>query len=95
LRANSEWRTANSEYQAKALIIPSERLRALMIAEAELGEHIMRAAAFKPERVTASGSIPVFCHHDPSLLQRWTSRWCARHSGTVNSSLTLRPSARD
>ena len=46
---------ANGEYQAKALIIPSERVRALMIAEAELGERIMRAPAapadgFQPER---------------------------------------------
>jgi len=36
---------ANGEYQAKALIIPSERVRALMIAEAELGERIMRTPA--------------------------------------------------
>jgi hypothetical protein len=41
-------------------------------------------------RAAASGSIPVFPHHDPSSPQRWTSRWCARQSGTVNSSLTLR-----
>ena len=30
----------------------------------------------------------------PSLSERWISRWCVRQSGTVNSSLTLRPSAR-
>ena len=46
-------------------------------------------------RAARSGSVPVFCHHNPSSPQRWTSRWCARQSGTVNSSLTLRPSARD
>ena len=46
-------------------------------------------------RAAASGSIPIFCHHDDSSPQRWTSRWCVRHIGTVNSSLVLRPSARD
>jgi thioredoxin reductase (NADPH) len=34
---------ATAQEPAEALIIPSERLRALMIAEAELGERIMRA----------------------------------------------------
>jgi thioredoxin reductase (NADPH) len=34
---------AIAQEPAEALIIPSERLRALMIAEAELGERIMRA----------------------------------------------------
>ena len=40
------------------------------------------------------GSISVFCHQTASSPARWTSRWCPRQSGTVNSSLTLRPSAR-
>ena len=34
---------ATAQERVEALIIPSERLRALMIAEAELGERIMRA----------------------------------------------------
>jgi hypothetical protein len=46
-------------------------------------------------RAAALGSIAVLIHQAASSLQRWTSRWCPRHSGTVNSSLTLRPSARD
>jgi hypothetical protein len=46
-------------------------------------------------RAAASGSIAVCCHHDDSSPQQWTSRWCVRYNGTVNSSLTLRPSARD
>ena len=28
-----------------------------------------------------------------SLRKRWSSRWCSRQTGTVNSSLSLRPSA--
>src|SRR6516164_7741732 len=42
-------------------------------------------------RAAAVGSIPAFFHQLASSPQRWTSRWCPRHSGTVNSSLTLRP----
>jgi hypothetical protein len=38
--------------------------------------------------------MSTFLHHAASLPQRWTSRWCPRHSGTVNSSLTFRPRAR-
>ena len=46
-------------------------------------------------RAATLGSIPVLTHHAASSPQRWTSRWCPRQSGTVNSSLTLRPSAAD
>ena len=46
-------------------------------------------------RAAAVGSIPIFSHQPPSSPQRCASRWCPRHSGTVNSSLTLRPSAGD
>jgi hypothetical protein len=35
--------------------------------------------------------MPAVCHQAGSLLTRWTSRWCTRQSGTVNSSLALRP----
>jgi hypothetical protein len=46
------------------------------------------------ERAITVGSTPAFLHHAASSPQRWTSRWCPRHNGTVNSSLTLRPRAR-
>jgi hypothetical protein len=36
-------------------------------------------------------AIRAVFHHSRSLRERWSSRWCSRHSGTVNSSLTLRP----
>ena len=42
-------------------------------------------------RAGTVGSMPAFRHHAASSPQRWTSRWCPRHNGTVNSSLTLRP----
>ena len=45
-------------------------------------------------RAATVGSIPDFRHHATSSPQPWTSRWWPRHKGTVNSSLTLRPSAR-
>ena len=45
-------------------------------------------------RAVTLGSTPALLHHAASSPQRWTSRWCPRHNGTVNSSLTLRPSAR-
>ena len=45
-------------------------------------------------RAATVGSIPDFRHHATSSPQPWTSRWWPRHRGTVNSSLTLRPSAR-
>ena len=45
-------------------------------------------------RAATVGSIPTACHHAASSPWRCTSRWCPRHKGTVNSSLTLRPSAR-
>jgi len=38
------------------------------------------------------GSMPAFFHHAASSPQRWISRLWPRHKGTVNSSLTLRPS---
>jgi hypothetical protein len=40
------------------------------------------------------GSTLSCCHHFSSSPHWCSSRWCVRHSGTVNSSLTLRPSAR-
>ena len=54
---------ATAEGAVEALIIPPERLRALMIAEAELGELIMRALIlrrmriFRHERAVRSSSV--------------------------------------
>jgi hypothetical protein len=44
-------------------------------------------------RAATVGSIPDLFHHAGSSPQRWTSRWCPRQRGTMNSSLTLQPSA--
>src|ERR1700761_8894256 len=45
-------------------------------------------------RAIGSGSMFKFFHHCRSSPRVWSSRWCARQTGTVNSSLTLRPIAR-
>jgi hypothetical protein len=45
-------------------------------------------------RAVMVGSTLAFFHHAASSPQRWASRWWPRHSGTTNSSLALRPSAR-
>ena len=42
----------------------------------------------------SKASIPWLIHHACSLTCRCSSRWCNRHTGTVNLSLTLRPIAR-
>jgi thioredoxin reductase (NADPH) len=47
---------ATAEGAVEALIIPPERLRALMIAEAELGELIMRALILRRIRILQVGS---------------------------------------
>jgi thioredoxin reductase (NADPH) len=46
---------ATAEGAVEALIIPPERLRALMIAEAELGERIMRALILRRVAILQSG----------------------------------------
>jgi hypothetical protein len=49
----------------------------------------------QPQHAGGDGRIhPASLHHTTSSPQRWPSRWCPRQSGTVNSSLTLRPRAR-
>ena len=50
--------------------------------------------ASQSSRAIWIGSIRAVFHHSGSLRARWSSRWCRRQSGTVNSSLTLRPKAR-
>jgi thioredoxin reductase (NADPH) len=47
---------ATAEEPVEALIIASERLRALMIAEAELGERIMRALILRRVRMLQAGA---------------------------------------
>jgi thioredoxin reductase (NADPH) len=47
---------ATAEETVDALIIPPERLRALMIAEAELGERIMRALILRRVAILQSGA---------------------------------------
>jgi len=47
---------ATAEGAVEALIIPPERLRALMIAEAELGELIMRALILRRMRILQAGA---------------------------------------
>ncbi len=47
---------ATAEETVEALIIPPERLRALMIAEAELGERIMRALILRRVAILQSGT---------------------------------------
>jgi thioredoxin reductase (NADPH) len=47
---------AVAEEPVKALIIPPERLRALMVAEAELGERIMRALILRRIAILQSGT---------------------------------------
>ena len=45
----------NAQEPLEALIIPSERLRALMIAEAELGERNMRALIWRRVAILEAG----------------------------------------
>ena len=49
--------------------------------------------SFQSRAAIGIGSSPNPLHHLLSLLARCSSRWWLRHSGTVNSSLTLRLSA--
>ncbi len=63
----------------EALLIPPERLRALIVAEAELGERIMRALILRRVSLIEKGGggpILVGRHDDPALtsLQRYLSR---------------------
>jgi thioredoxin reductase (NADPH) len=55
--------------EVDALLIPPERLRALIIAEAELGERIMRALILRRVRLIERGSGPVLvgCGSEPRL----------------------------
>ena len=47
----------------KALVIPPDRLRALLIAEAELGERIMRALILRRMALLQAGAGPVIIGH--------------------------------
>jgi len=77
-------------------------LRPLLFATAEVappGPILSRVVksgcvSIHSARAVMVGSIPALLHQAASSPERWTSRWWPRHSGTVNSSLTLRLSAR-
>src|SRR5215469_15369366 len=71
---------------AAALLLLLLAALGLVRARGCVSSHSVRAAA--------NGSMPDFCHQVASSLQRCTSRWWVRHSGTVNSSLAFRPRAR-
>ena len=45
-------------------------------------------------RAVTVGSILFLSHQAASSPHRWISRWCPRHTGTVNSSLTFLARAR-
>jgi len=56
----------------EAVLIPPERLRALLVAEAELGERIMRALILRRVRLIESGGVgPVIVGHaeQPDVLR--------------------------
>ncbi len=55
-RAGRRWSTPMRQAPVEALVIPPERLRALLIAEAELGERIMRALILRRVGLLESGA---------------------------------------
>src|SRR5262249_15908312 len=56
------------------------------------GAPFARVASQSPRAIWI-GSMRAVFHHSGSLRERWSSRWCSRQRGTVNSSLTFRPNA--
>jgi thioredoxin reductase (NADPH) len=50
---------AHSLTDVEAVVIPPERLRALLIAEAELGERIMRALILRRVGLIEAGAVPI------------------------------------
>jgi hypothetical protein len=78
---------------ARDWITPDYRLRAGVCTMDSAGDAVGAASAkrvfFQSLRATAKASIPSLDHQPASFRARWSSRWWSRHSGTVNSSLTL------
>ncbi|THD82545.1 MAG: cyclic nucleotide-binding domain-containing protein [Phenylobacterium sp.] len=61
---------ARAEGAVSAIVIPSERLRAVMVAEAELGERIMRALILRRMRILEAGTggpVIVGVESDPDV----------------------------
>src|SRR5207244_3446058 len=54
---------AHAEERVEALIIPPEKLRALLVAEAELGEEVMRALLLRRVGLIEAGAGPVIVGH--------------------------------
>src|SRR5881409_1520351 len=54
---------ASAEGPVEALIIPPEKLRALLVAEAELGEQVMRALILRRVGLIEAGAGPVIIGH--------------------------------
>src|SRR5437899_2964256 len=54
---------AHAEERVEALIIPPEKLRALLVAEAELGEEVMRALILRRVGLIEAGAGPVIIGH--------------------------------
>src|SRR5881409_424510 len=54
---------AHAEERVEALIIPPEKLRALLVAEAELGEQVMRALILRRVGLIEAGAGPVIIGH--------------------------------
>src|SRR5438552_1491446 len=54
---------ASAEGPVEALIIPPEKLRALLVAEAELGEEVMRALILRRVGLIEAGAGPVIIGH--------------------------------
>ena len=55
---------AHAKSAVEALVVPAERLRALLIAEAELGEQIMRALILRRVGLIEEGAGPI-------IVERW------------------------
>ena len=79
---------ATAEETVEALIIPPERLRALMIAEAELGERIMRALILRRVAICAGFWTPGMMRHSHALAAG--VRKAPRHEIAVGSAPAVR-----
>src|SRR5262249_53346070 len=71
---------AHAQDEVEALIIPPEELRALLIAEAELGERVMRALIL---RRVDTGQLPIVLCPSGQLLRNPTEPELARCIGLL------------
>src|SRR5262249_60798793 len=83
---------AHAQDEVEALIIPPERLRALLIGEAELGERVMRALILRRVGLLETGAGgPVIVGRPQNADVRPPARFLPRHR---HSHPTLNPSNR-